>query len=181
MCVSGLTSVGHVPHGVFEGPDDGVQHQFKLGRGDGEECREAVRVDGLEQVEEMGPVLWIFLKVLAGDQRTSRVSLVHLFHADLHHRVDFFRFITSYLVDHVQGALKDGVKDLGYLAGDMSSQLVDNGRHGAEYFGFTSSRDVALVVDEDSVQQWRNKVFPNLKDMRTNQNRGKKAAEARVV
>lgn len=61
---SSLTSVSHVPHGVFEGPDDGVQHQFKLGWGDGEECREAVRVYSLEQVEEVGPVLWILLKVL---------------------------------------------------------------------------------------------------------------------
>lgn len=47
-CVSCLTSISHIPHGVFEGPDDGVQHQFELGRGDGEECREAVRVYSLE-------------------------------------------------------------------------------------------------------------------------------------
>lgn len=48
VCVSGLTSISHVPHGVFEGPDDRVQHQFELGRRDGEECREAVRVYSLE-------------------------------------------------------------------------------------------------------------------------------------
>lgn len=59
-----FTSVSNVPHGVLEGPDDGVQHQFKLGRGDSQECRETVRVYSLEQVEEVGPVLWIFLKVL---------------------------------------------------------------------------------------------------------------------
>lgn len=70
MRPSSLTSVGHVPHGVLEGPDDGVQHQFELGRGDGEECREAVRVDSLEQVEEVGPVLWKFLKVLGDKQNT---------------------------------------------------------------------------------------------------------------
>lgn len=89
-------------------------------------------------------------------------------------RFFFLQFITSYLVDHVQGALKDGIKDLGYLAGDVSPQLVDNGRHGAEDFGFTSSGDVALVVNEDGVQQWRNKVFPDLKDARTDQNTEKR-------
>ena len=50
MCVfiSSLTSVSHIPHGVFEGPDDGIQHQFELGRGDGEESGEAVRVYSLQ-------------------------------------------------------------------------------------------------------------------------------------
>lgn len=50
MCVfiSSLTSVSHIPHGVFEGPDDRIQHQFELGRGDGEECGEAVRVYSLQ-------------------------------------------------------------------------------------------------------------------------------------
>lgn len=43
-----LTSISHIPHGVFEGPDDGIQNQFELGRGDGEEGREAVRVYSLE-------------------------------------------------------------------------------------------------------------------------------------
>jgi len=60
----GPTGVGHVPHGVLEGPDDGVQHQLELGRGDGQECREAVGVDRLEQVEEMGPVLRELLEIL---------------------------------------------------------------------------------------------------------------------
>ena len=59
-----LTCVGHVPHGVFEGPDDGVQHQLELGRGNGEEGRETLGVDRLEEVEEVGPVLGVLLKVL---------------------------------------------------------------------------------------------------------------------
>lgn len=84
---SSLTSVSHVPHGVFEGPDDGVQHQFKLGRRDGEECRKAVRVDSLEQVEEVGPVLWKFLKVLVEKQQMSRVNLLRLFQTGFYHQL----------------------------------------------------------------------------------------------
>lgn len=49
---------------MFEGPDDGVQDQFKLGGWDGKECWEAVGVDSLQQVEEVGPVFWVLLKVL---------------------------------------------------------------------------------------------------------------------
>ena len=48
MFISSLTSVRHIPHGVFEGPDDRIQHQFELGRGDGEERGEAVRVYSLQ-------------------------------------------------------------------------------------------------------------------------------------
>lgn len=62
--MEGLTSVCNVPHGVFKGPDNGVQNQFKLGWGNGEEGREALRVHRLEEVEEMGPMLWVLLKVL---------------------------------------------------------------------------------------------------------------------
>lgn len=40
--------VGHIPHGVFKGPDNGVQHQFELSGRDGEECRKAVGVYSLE-------------------------------------------------------------------------------------------------------------------------------------
>ena len=40
--------VGHVPHRVLEGPDDGVQHQLELSRRNGEEGREAVVVDRLQ-------------------------------------------------------------------------------------------------------------------------------------
>ena len=58
------TGVGHVPHGVLEGPDDGVQDQLELGRRDGQECREAVGIDGLKQVEEMGPVLRELFEIL---------------------------------------------------------------------------------------------------------------------
>lgn len=44
----------------------------------------------------------------------------------------------------------------------MAPQLVDNGCHGAEDLGFTGGGDVALVVDEDGVQQRWNEVLPNL-------------------
>lgn len=59
-----LTCVSYVPHGVLEGPDDGIQHQLELRRRDGEKSREAVRVHCLQQVEEVCPVLWELLKVL---------------------------------------------------------------------------------------------------------------------
>lgn len=62
--MEGPTSVCNIPHGVFESPDNGVQNQFELGRGNGKEGREALRVHRLEEVEEMGPMLWVLLKVL---------------------------------------------------------------------------------------------------------------------
>lgn len=74
--------------------------------------------------------------------------------------------VTTYFVDHVQGALEHGVKDLRDLAGDVSPQLVDDGCHGAEDLGLTGGGDIALVVDEDGVQQRRNKVFPDLEEQR---------------
>ena len=55
---------------MLEGPDDGVQDQLELGRRDGEEGRETLGVDCLEQVEEVGAVLWVLLKVL-GEQRSG--------------------------------------------------------------------------------------------------------------
>lgn len=70
--------------------------------------------------------------------------------------------VRSYLVDHVQGALEDGVKDLGYLTSDVPPQLVHNGRHGAEDLRLTGGGDVALVVNEHGVQQRGNKVFSDL-------------------
>ena len=39
--------VGHVPHGVFESPDDGVEDELELLRGDAEEGGEAVSIDCL--------------------------------------------------------------------------------------------------------------------------------------
>ena len=54
---------------MLEGPDDGVQHQLELGRRDGQECREAVGVDGLEKVEEMGPVLRELLEILSPSRK----------------------------------------------------------------------------------------------------------------
>ena len=64
------TCVRYIPHGVLEGPDDGVQDQLELGRGDGQEGRETLGVDCLEQVEEVGPVFWVLLKVLE-EQRSG--------------------------------------------------------------------------------------------------------------
>lgn len=59
-----LTSVSYVSHGVFKGPNDGVQHQFELRRRDGQKRREAVRVHRLQQVEEVCSVLWELFEVL---------------------------------------------------------------------------------------------------------------------
>ena len=44
------TCVRHVPHGVLEGPDDGVENQLELLGRDREEGGEAVGVHGLKQV-----------------------------------------------------------------------------------------------------------------------------------
>jgi hypothetical protein len=60
---------------VFEGPDNGVQNQFKLGRGNGEKGREALRVHRLEEVEEMGPMLWVLLKVLERRKKLGQLKL----------------------------------------------------------------------------------------------------------
>lgn len=68
LCVR--TCVGHVPHGVLEGPDDGVQDELELSRGDGQEGREALRGGGLQEVEEVGSVFWEFFKVLTGDNES---------------------------------------------------------------------------------------------------------------
>lgn len=62
------TCVGDVPHGVLESPDDGVQHQLELGRGDGQEGGEALGGGRLEQVEEVSPVLGELLEVLSGEE-----------------------------------------------------------------------------------------------------------------
>jgi len=58
------SGVGHVAHGVFERPDDGVQDQLELRSWDGEERSEAVVVDRLEHHEEVCAVLGELLKVL---------------------------------------------------------------------------------------------------------------------
>lgn len=70
--------VGNVPHGVFEGPDDGVQHQLELGRRDGQEGRKTVGVYSLEQVEKVGPVFWILFKVLKQTKCKKHTSTFYL-------------------------------------------------------------------------------------------------------
>ena len=70
--VSVRTCVGHVPHRVLEGPDDGVQYQFELGRGDGQEGWETLGCGGLEEVEEMSSVFWEFFKVLMAEKEKKK-------------------------------------------------------------------------------------------------------------
>lgn len=74
----------------------------------------------------------------------------------------------THLVDHVQSALKDSVKDLGDFSCDMDSQLVDNGCHGAEDLRLSCSRDVPLVVDEHGLQQGGHKVLSHLGPKKVN-------------
>lgn len=73
------------------------------------------------------------------------------------------------LVDHVQSALKDGIKDLGDFSRDVDSQLVDDGCHGAEDFGLPGSRDVPLVVDEHRLQQGGHEVLSHLEHRTTHE------------
>lgn len=73
------------------------------------------------------------------------------------------------LVDHVQSALKDGIKDLGDFSRDVDSQLVDDGCHGAEDLGLPGSRDVPLVVDEHRLQQGGHKVLSHLEHRTTHE------------
>lgn len=68
----------------------------------------------------------------------------------------------SNLVDHVQGALKHGVENLGDFCSDVGCELVDDGRHGAEHFGFSSGGDVPLIVDQYGLEQRGDKVLPDL-------------------
>ena len=49
---------------MLERPDDGVKHKLELLGGYAQEGGEAVGVDGLEEGEEVGPVLRVLLKVL---------------------------------------------------------------------------------------------------------------------
>lgn len=44
----------------------------------------------------------------------------------------------------------------------MGCELVDDGCHGAEHFGFSSGRDVPLIVDQHGLEQRGNKVLPDL-------------------
>ena len=71
------------------------------------------------------------------------------------------------LVDHVQSALKDGIKDLGDFSRDVDSQLVDDGCHGAEDFGLPGSRDVPL--DEHRLQQGGHEVLSHLEHRTTHE------------
>ena len=56
--------IGDVAHRVLEGPDDGIEDELKLHGRDREEGVEAVEVDGLQQDEEVGPVLGELFEVL---------------------------------------------------------------------------------------------------------------------
>ena len=65
------TCVGDIPHRVLEGPDDGVQDEFELGRGDWQEGWKALGRGGLKEVEEMGSVFGEFLKVLKAQEENN--------------------------------------------------------------------------------------------------------------
>ena len=51
------TGVCHVPHGVLEGPDDGVEDELELLRRNGQEGREAVQIHSLRMDEKVKFVL----------------------------------------------------------------------------------------------------------------------------
>lgn len=68
----------------------------------------------------------------------------------------------TYFVDHVESTLKHSIKDLRDLTSDVSPQLVDDGRHGAEDLGLSGGGDVALVVNQDRVEKRWHKVLPYL-------------------
>lgn len=56
---------------MLEGPDDGVQDQFELGRGDGQEGCKALGGGSLEEVEEVSSVFWKFFKVLPRQEKAK--------------------------------------------------------------------------------------------------------------
>lgn len=68
----------------------------------------------------------------------------------------------TYFVDHVESALKHSIKDLRDLTSDVSPQLVDDGRHGAEDLGLSGGGDVALVVNQDRIEKRWHEVLPYL-------------------
>lgn len=72
---SSLTCVSHVPHRVLKGPDDGVQDQFELGRGNGQEGCKTLGGGSLEEVEEMSSVFWEFFKVLTKEGKVQAVTV----------------------------------------------------------------------------------------------------------
>lgn len=155
---------------MLEGPDDGVQDQLELGRGDGQEGGEALGGGRLEEVEEMSSVFREFFKILKRREvKHLAVSVSFSIYAvnkktPPRPQISDIICVHTHLVDHIQSALEDGIKDLGDLSGDVDSQLVDNGCHGAEHLRFTSGRDVPLVVDEYGLQQGGHKVLCHLED-----------------
>lgn len=68
----------------------------------------------------------------------------------------------TYFVDHVESTLKHSIKDLRDLTSDVSPQLVDDGRHGAEDLGLSGGGDVALVVNQDRIEKRWHEVLPYL-------------------
>lgn len=68
----------------------------------------------------------------------------------------------TYFVDHVESTLKHSIKDLRDLTSDVSPQLVDNGRHGAEDLRLSGGGDVALVVNQDRIEKRWHEVLPYL-------------------
>lgn len=86
------------------------------------------------------------------------------FHVGKTHRgeAEYRAVWMTYFVDHVESTLKHSVEDLRDLTRDVSPQLVDDGRHGAEDLGLSGGGDVALVVNQDRVEKRRHEVLPYL-------------------
>lgn len=74
-----------------------------------------------------------------------------------------FGVLFKIFIDHVERALKDGVEDLGHFTGDVVFQIVYDGRHRQQDFRLPRCRHcTSVVVQEDGVEQWRDKAFQNL-------------------
>lgn len=153
---------------MLEGPDDGVQDQLELGGGDGQEGREALGGGRLKEVEEMSSVFGEFFKILMRREvKHLAVNVSFSIHGGIKRLtppppISDIMCVHTHLVDHVQSTLEDSIKDLGDLSGDVDSQLVNNGCHGAEHLGFTSGRDVPLVINEHGLQQGGHEVLCHL-------------------
>lgn len=75
---------------------------------------------------------------------------------------------SNYLIDHVQCAFKDSIKDLRYFSSNVPSQLVYDNGHCTKYFWLPGSWNVPLVIYKNCVQQRWNKVFSYLEGKNSN-------------
>ena len=70
--------------------------------------------------------------------------------------------MSDYLIDHIQRAFKDSIKDLRYFSSNVPSQLVYYNSHRTEHFWLPGSWYIPLVIYKNCVQQRWNKVFSYL-------------------